>query len=473
MVLSIDQVMELSKTYNVIPLIEAMLADTETPIRVYQRMQKQPYAFLLESVDEQRKQGRYSFIGTDPLFILRGKNGVTVLHENGQQHAIQEDPMAAMKILMKRYRSPYLAELPAFSGGAVGYIGYDLIQQLEQIPRHRKDDLGMYDLHFMMVSEFVVFDHHMQQMQVVVNLHLPDEADEDLIQILYQEAALRLKRLKRRATAPLAQERLNDVDLAEHSITDTTLTEDRSARSAFIEKVKCAQQHMQTGEIRELFLSHRMEQPTYVPPLDAYRVLRATNSSPYMYCMKMDEETIIGSASESFSKAGEENEVFLTFKADDESIGDRKEDDFNQLLARFPSERLVGSPKLHAIHLLAELEDTARGTFGGAIGYLSFNGCSDACGMDQSIIFKHGKTYVQAGATIHKDSDPEEVYQETLNQALALLEKVETAAQVFRSNMIENRSISTRINPYPRFSHVNMDYFTMESMDEMERGTLG
>ena len=172
----LQSVIRQAGTYNLIPIVRHVMADTETPIRIFQHFYRERHAFLLESVEGGVKWARYSFIGTDPFMLIRGKNGEMVIEQNGEETILRDKPIELLKAHLRAYRSPAVADLPPFTGGAIGFFGYDLLQYYEKLPAHRIDDLQMNDLQFMFCDQVIVFDHFKQQMQVIGNVHIPEGA---------------------------------------------------------------------------------------------------------------------------------------------------------------------------------------------------------------------------------------------------------------------------------------------------------
>jgi anthranilate synthase component 1 len=176
------EVIRLSKQYNLIPVVRSLMADTETPIRVFQHFYNEKRAFLLESVEGGIKWARYSFIGTDPFMMITAKNGVTEIESQKETRHTFEKPIDVLKAYLGTYSSPSLPDLPRFTGGAVGFFGYDLLQYYEKLPPHRVDDLQMNDIQFMFCDQVIVFDHFKQQLKIIANVHVPPQGtDADII----------------------------------------------------------------------------------------------------------------------------------------------------------------------------------------------------------------------------------------------------------------------------------------------------
>ncbi|QHW30180.1 anthranilate synthase component I [Paenibacillus rhizovicinus] len=498
-------------TYNLIPIVRHVMADTETPIRIFQHFYSERRAFLLESVEGGVKWARYSFIGTDPFMLIHGKNGEMVIEQNGQSTVLREKPLELLKAHLRSFRSPDLKDLPPFTGGAIGFFGYDLLQYYEKLPAHRVDDLEMNDLQFMFCDQVIAFDHFKQQVQVIGNVHIPEGATDADIQAAYERTLSKINATIERLQQPMPTSLMTggsipaDPDLGEIS---SNLTKEQ-----FLANVEKSKEYIRAGDIFQVVLSQRFSIDTDVDPLHVYRVLRTMNPSPYMYCLKMDDEVIVGTSPEALVKVdgervetrpiagtrprGKTPEQDLALEK--ELLADEKEraehlmlvdlgrndigrvsefgsvrcdaymeieryshvmhivsnvsgklredkDFFDAFVSCMPAGTVSGAPKLRAMEIIAELENEARGAYGGAIGYLGFGGSLNTCITIRTMIFKNGKAYVQSGAGIVWDSVPENEYMETVNKAMALLKAVRVAEVAFAP-------------PERGSSMINMDYY--------------
>jgi len=293
----LQEVLLLAEDYNLIPISRTLLADTETPIRLFQHFYEESYAFLLESAEGGVNLARYSFIGTDPFMVIRGKKGqLTIERKDGGQTTIEDRPVEALRELLAGYTSPDLPGLPRFTGGAVGFFGYDLLQYYEKIPAHSRDDLNMEDIEFMFCDQVIAFDHVKHQIKVMANVHIPEGRDREAIMAAYEETVQRIERTVSRLQAPLASDRIvrqvvpDDVELGEIRSNVT--------KEQFLSNVVRAQEYIRAGDIFQVVLSQRFEIETDVSPLQVYRVLRMMNPSPYMYVLKLREEVIVGTSPE-------------------------------------------------------------------------------------------------------------------------------------------------------------------------------
>jgi len=493
----LQHVKALAGKYNVIPVVRRLMADTETPIRVFQQFSRERRAFLLESVEGGVKWARYSFIGTDPFLVMRLKRGEATFEQSGRTETLATgNPIQLIREKLRSYRSPALPELPPFTGGAIGFFGYDLLQYYEKrLPPHRTDDLQMDDMHFMFCDKVIVFDHFKQQVLVIGNVHIPDGAADRDIEAAYRTAVAGIHDTIRRLEQPVPQTASREAPPQDPELGHiaSNLTKEQ-----FIANVEQAKEYICAGDIFQVVLSQRFHIETDVDPLQVYRVLRTMNPSPYMYCLKLDDETIVGTSPEALVKVDEgkletrpiagtrprgktpeedallERELLADEKERAEHVmlvdlgrndlgrvsefgsvkcdsymqieryshvmhivsnvtGRLREDKdfFDAFLSCLPAGTVSGAPKIRAMEIIAELENEARGAYAGAIGYLGFSGNLNTCITIRTIIFKHGKAYVQAGAGIVWDSVPEKEYEETVNKAKGMLKAIRAAEAAF------------------------------------------
>jgi anthranilate synthase component 1 len=494
-----EQLEKLANDYNLLPIVREVLADTETPIRLFEQFKHEKYAFLLESVEGGAKWARYSFIGMSPFLTVRTKNGVTEVTHDNQTERLDGKPLQALKQLLAQYRSPqnspHAPDLPRFTGGAVGFFGYDLLQYYERLPKHRIDDLQMNDLQFMFCDHVIVFDHLKQRIKIIANVHVPE--DRSQFARAYEDTCKKIEKLYERLAEPI-REPLVSVEL-NPSIADTLTLQSNMSKEQFLENVEAAKEYIRAGDIFQVVLSQRFEMSTSVSPLHVYRVLRTMNPSPYMYVLKMDEETIVGTSPELLVRVegikvdtrpiagtrprgkttSEDIALEQDLLADEKELAEHRmlvdlgrndlgrvcnygtvhcdtfmeieryshvmhivsnvtgelktdHDFYDAFISCMPAGTVSGAPKLRAMEIIAELEPNSRGAYAGAIGYLGFSGNLDTCITIRTIIFKHGKAYIQAGAGIVADSIPENEYQETVNKAKASLLAIRTAEQMFQ-----------------------------------------
>lgn len=504
----LKQVITLASQYNLIPIVRTIMADTETPIRLFKHFAKKENSFLLESVEGGAKWARYSFIGTDPFLMLYGKNGEMVLDQQGMKTVLRDRPIELLKAKLRSYRTPKNHDLPPFTGGAIGFFGYDLLQYYEKLPAHRIDDLNMNDIQFMFCDQIIVFDHLKQQLLLVSNVHVQEGATDAQIKVSYENT---LKRIEALITEIRQVNVATDIPSGTMDM-DPDLGDVQSnvTKEKFIDNINQAKEYIRAGDIFQVVLSQRFSIETTVDPLHVYRVLRVMNPSPYMYYLKMGEQVIVGTSPEALVKVTDDKvetrpiagtrprgaTVEEDKRLEAELLADEKEkaehlmlvdlgrndigrvsqfgsvkcdsymeieryshvmhivsnvsgklredkDFFDAFISCLPAGTVSGAPKLRAMEIIAELENEARGAYAGAIGYLGFGGSMDACITIRTIIFQNNKAYVQSGAGIVWDSNPESEYMETVNKAKGMLKAIRAAEKMFGT---KQEQVVTSIN---------------------------
>jgi anthranilate synthase component 1 len=349
----LTEVIRLAKDYNLIPIARTLMADTQTPIRVFQHLYREPRAFLLESVEGGVKWARYSFIGTDPFLIVRGKNGKMEVELDGVRTRYDEKPIQLVKSLLHSYSSPAISELPPFTGGAIGFFGYDLLQYYEKIPEHRIDDLHMDDVNFMFCDQIIVFDHFKQQMKFIANVHAkPDASEEDII-ASYEAACRRIEAMIDRLKRPTMQDYTAIGSIPED--VEIGSFQSNMTKEQYIDRVIQAKEYISAGDIFQVVLSQRFHIETEISPLHVYRVLRTMNPSPYMYYLKLDDEVIVGTSPEMLVKV-DEGRVETRPIAGTRPRGDTPEQDLEL------EKELLADEKERAEHLM--LVDLGRNDIG-------------------------------------------------------------------------------------------------------------
>jgi len=505
MTTELQQVISMASSYNLIPIVRRVMADTETPIRLFKHFAKKEHAFLLESVEGGAKWARYSFIGTDPFMMLYGKNGEMVLEQQGSKQVLYDKPLELLKAKLRAFRTPVIEDFPPFTGGAIGFFGYDLLQYYEKLPAHRIDDMSMNDIQFMFCDQIIVFDHLKQQLLLVSNIHIADGANDREIEEAYMATLNKIDALTDEIRSVNI---VTDIPSGNMNM-DPDLGEVKSnlTKVQFIANVNQAKEYIRAGDIFQVVLSQRFNIETTVDPLHVYRVLRVMNPSPYMYYLKMGEQVIVGTSPEALVKVSNgkvetrpiagtrprgatveedkrlEQELLADEKERAEHLmlvdlgrndigkvskfgsvrcdsfmeieryshvmhivsnvsGELREDKdfFDAFISCLPAGTVSGAPKLRAMEIIAELENEARGAYAGAIGYLGFGGSMDACITIRTIIFKNNRAYVQSGAGIVWDSNPESEYLETVNKAKASLKAIRVAEQMFPANRQANQT---------------------------------
>lgn len=469
--------------YKRVPISRELYADRKTPIEVLRVLRKvSNHCYLLESVEDSKQWGRYTFLGYDPTLELTCKDGqMKITGPDGVKQFAVKHPGTVIRQVMKDYRSPKVEGMPTFTGGLVGYFSYDYIKYGEpSLKLEGQDEEAFHDVDLMLFDKVVAFDNFRQKIVLIANVDA-DRLEED-----YGRAEAELKEMERliRTGEPAPERRLK------------LTSEFRSlfTREEYCRMVERGKEYIREGDIFQVVLSNRMEADMEGSLLDAYRVLRTTNPSPYMFYFTSDDIEIAGASPETLVKLVDGK--LFTFplagtrprgktEAEDlalekELLADEKEraehsmlvdlgrndigkisrigsvkveaymnieryshvmhiastvsgqirDDLDGLDAVdsiLPAGTLSGAPKIRACQIIHELEQNKRGIYGGAIGYLDFSGNLDVCIAIRSAFSKNGKVFVRSGAGIVADSVPENEYQECLNKARAVLNALEIA----------------------------------------------
>jgi anthranilate synthase component I len=472
--------------YNRIPVSRQALADLDTPLSAYLKLADAPYSYLLESVQGGERWGRYSILGLPARtrLVVR-RNAVSVLCDDAVTEETESaDPLGFVQDFIGRYRVPDLPGLPRFSGGLVGYFGYDVVRYVErrlQAGWDKPDPLGVPDIHLLLSDELAVFDNLSGRLTFIV---YADPAQPDAL----VNAQLRLDALTARLAAPLAEP-------------FSPRGEPAPAVSGFGHEAYCraverAKQYIFDGDIMQVVPSQRMSKPLKATPMAVYRALRALNPSPYMYFFNLGDTHIVGASPEILARlegdkvtvrpiAGtrkrgatpdEDSALAAELLADDKEraehimLVDLGRNDLGRvavtgtveltdrmvvekyshvmhivsnvegvlkpgltamdvLRATFPAGTVSGAPKVRAMEIIDELEPVKRGIYSGAVGYLGFNGGMDVAIALRTAVIKDGQLHAQAGGGVVMDSTPEGEWQETLNKARAVLRAAELAEE--------------------------------------------
>jgi len=483
-----DTFKRLAKEGNLIPLYREILADTETPVSALMKLSSKPNIFLLESVEGGEKWGRYTFLGSDShvIFKVKGENVLIQKNVEVQYHKHRGDPMKFLKDLLDIYRPVPVYGLPRFYGGAVGFLGYDMVRYFEKLPTAPTDDLMTDDATFLITDTLMVFDNVRHTIKVVACA--VTEGKEDLREV-YDEAIEKIDYLTETLKAPLEKSELPGKGESDVQLQSNMRPED------FKTMVRKAKDYIVAGDVIQVVLAQRFQRENRYDPVDLYRALRYINPSPYLFFLKFEDLILIGSSPEVMVRT-EEGVVELRPIAgtrrrgkneqedrtlSDELLQDPKEraehvmlvdlgrndlgriaqigsvqlnqfmavelyshvmhlvshvqaqlssgkDAFDVLKATFPAGTLTGAPKVRAMEIIDELEPSRRGPYGGAVGYFSYTGNMDFCITIRTMLIKDGKIFCQAGAGIVADSDPDEEHQECINKAMGMMEAIRMAA---------------------------------------------
>ena len=472
--------------YNRIPLMREVLADLDTPLSTYLKLADGPYSYLFESVQGGEKWGRYSIIGLPCRKLIRiHEQQVQVYADNALiEEATVEDPLAWIEDFYGRYKVYEQDNLPRFTGGLVGYFGYDTVRYIE--PRLGRcpnaDPLQLPDILLMVSDEVIVFDNLSGKLYVVIYV---DPANEDAFKI----GQARLEELidKLRSATP-RQAQARSLQISEQDFISGF------TQQGFEEAVNKAKEYIVDGDVMQVVLSQRLSIPFHSRPLNLYRALRSLNPSPYMYYLDLDDFYVVGSSPEILVHV--EHDVVTVRpiagtrpRSDDEEkdkaleldlLADPKElaehlmlidlgrNDVGRiaqtgsvevtekmvveryshvmhivsnvigkikpgmsavdvLRATFPAGTVSGAPKIRAMEIIDELEPVKRGVYSGAVGYLSWSGNMDTAIAIRTAVIKDEMLHIQAGAGIVYDSVPRNEWDETMNKGRAVFRAVAMA----------------------------------------------
>lgn len=488
---SLEEFVELAKHGNVIPVYTELVADAETPISAFHKLCRTSPGFLFESTEKNDASGRFSFIGNEPHAIIESHGREIRVIENGKERNFESttDPLDEVRKFLARYQVAPRAELSRFSGGAVGFLGYDVVNFFEAtIPELFADELGLPEMIFLITGNLLIFDHRLRTLKVVVNAFLEDGPAEKV----YAEATHSIERLMRKLNEPAI------LPLISSENREASLSRSNFQQSEFEQAVSRAKDYIRAGDIFQVVLSQGFESAFSGSALDFYRSLRFINPSPYMFCLNFGGDfALVGSSPEMHVRLVDETIEIRpvagtrprggSVAEDDananELLADPKEraehimlvdlarndigrvaefgsvrvtelmsieryshvmhivshvigrlrrgcDGFDLLKATFPAGTVSGAPKIRAMQIISELEKSRRGCYAGVVGYFDFNGNMDSCIVLRSAVLKEGRAYFQAGAGIVADSESRREYEETVNKARAMMEALALATSL-------------------------------------------
>ncbi len=486
-----EQFEALARQGNQIPVVREVMADLETPLSLFRKIDDGRTAFLLESVQGGEKWARYSFLGVGARAIFRAFGGRVEWTEKGETKIIETegDPLEILRDRLRAYDTaqPEDFTLPRFIGGAVGMVGYDWVRFVEDIPDSNPDQVGLPDAFFIIPEYVVVYDNVRHTALIVVHAEIESTAD---LPSIYRDAMAKIESMLDRIRAPLEIEpRMPTVN--------TPMEVKRSmTESEYHDIVKRAKEYIEAGDIFQVVLSQQFQLPMQSEPFSIYRHLRVINPSPYMFFIRMEDATLVGSSPEILVRldgerldvrpiAGtrwrgetpeEDKQLEIDLLADPKEraehlmlvdlgrndagrvsqIGSVVLDEYavveryshvmhivsnvhgqlrpgldwlDVLRATFPAGTLSGAPKVRAMQIIDELETVRRGFFGGCAGYVDFSGNMDMAITIRTLVAKDGKLTLQAGAGIVADSNPEYEFKETVNKVQAVLTAIDLARE--------------------------------------------
>jgi anthranilate synthase component 1 len=484
----------LAREHTVVPVWREVLADLITPVAAFGRLVGDEDGFLLESVEHGERWSRFSFVGRRPLATLVAR-GLTVEVEGPLPASIPRDRgmLAAVDALLSAYRSPALDELPPLHGGLVGYLGYDVVREVEHLPDAPPDDRGIPDAVLSVIGQLAVFDHWRQRVTLLDNVLVPDGATDAELDAAYDLAIAHVDELAE-AGSHAVDEPVFDPPARGETLPDVRST---MGPDAFMAAVEVCKEHILAGDIFEVIVSQRFDVDLAADPLDLYRVLRQLNPSPYMYFVRSPAATLVGSSPEPLVKlvdghitsrpiAGtrfrgrtEEHDRRMAAellehpkeRAEHIMLVDLARNDVGRVAefgsvavdelmtleryshvmhmtsqvsgrlrpgctpvdvirATLPAGTVSGAPKVRAMQIIDELEVRKRGVYAGVVGYLDFSGNLDMALAIRTMVVVDGVGSVQAGAGIVADSDPVDEELECHNKAAALFAAVPAARRM-------------------------------------------
>jgi anthranilate synthase component 1 len=485
-----DEFATLSLQGNLIPVYADLMADFETPVSAYAKLKEAGPSYLLESVEGGENLSRYSFIGCRPRKIFVCGPEVTEILTPGQpiqKITTPADPLTLIADEMRGYRPVTVPGLPRFTGGAVGFVGYEYITRIEpSVPAPPKDELGTPLLYFILSDSMLIFDRAKQTLRLCVNAHVRGEAGSAYDAAVAELTALfaLLNHPREITPAPLT-------DVGRIAVPSGNFTAPR-----FEKVVEDGKEFIRAGDIIQFVPSQRFTRPFTKAPLDLYRALRTVNPSPYMFILEAGDFSIVGASPEvhvrltdglveirpiaGTRRRGATHAEDLALEK--ELLADEKEraehlmlvdlarndigrvcrfgsvkvpemmvieryshvmhivsqvegqiapdkNAYDLMRATFPAGTVSGAPKIRAMQIIAQYEPSQRGFYAGALGYFGYDGNMDTCIMLRTALLKDGLIYIQAGAGVVADSVPAAEYQETVSKASALFKAVAMAEQ--------------------------------------------
>jgi anthranilate synthase component 1 len=486
---SFEEFARLASQGTFVPVCKEIMADLLTPVSAFLKIaEHSDYAFLLESVEGGEHLGRYSFLGKDPFLVLEAdRAGRTTIDRAGVTTVSDEPFIATLRRLMTDFRAPAVPGLPRFTGGAVGFLGYEATAWFEPVPVRPPGGDGVEGAAagFMLFDTVLAFDHVRHRILIISNARVTPDAD---LSALYQFACAKIGFVERELQANLSQ------PVARRA--GPLKVRSNITRGQFESAVRAGQEHIAAGDIYQVVLSQRFEADADVDPFTVYRALRHVNPSPYMFFVRMGVQSLVGASPEMLvrvegnrvethpiagtrprgrdeaddARLAEELKASVKERAEHVMLVDLGRNDVGRvseygsvrvpqfmgldryshvmhlvsvvegtlakdcdrldaLVSCFPAGTVSGAPKIRAMEIIAALEPDPRGIYAGAVGYLDFAGNLDFCIAIRTIVMAGSRARVQAGAGIVMDSDPSAEFDETCDKARALISALELAAE--------------------------------------------
>jgi anthranilate synthase component I len=478
----------LARQATLIPVVKSVMADLLTPVSAFLAIaNREPRAFLLESIERGEHIGRYTFLGARPYMELRARGENVVIRRGSRTENRSGNFLKILKDFLRQHKPASFAGLPPFTAGAVGYFAYDGVRRLEDIGEHAKDDLALPDCDLMFFDRVLVFDHLLHQIHIIASADVSQEHPRRA----YDRAIADIETLEKKLAAGVRPAHWQETGRGRRG---KLKVHAGTSRNCFVEAVERCKEYIAAGDIFQVVLSQRLDFTPEVAPFDIYRALRTVNPSPYMYFLRLGDQHILGSSPEMLVRvtgrkleyrpiAGthprgrdeeEDQQLEKQMLADDKEraehvmlvdlgrndLGRVSEygsvkvrdlmyveryshvmhivsalegrlrsdlDAVDAFAACFPAGTLTGAPKVRAMQIIEELEPVRRGIYGGSVLYADFAGNLDSCIAIRTMLMNGKRAYLQAGAGIVADSDPQREFEESMNKAKAVMKAVELA----------------------------------------------
>ena len=485
---SFEEFVSYARGHRVVPVWRSLLADQVTPVAIFARCVGDQDGFLLESVENGERWSRWSFLGRNPLATIISKNGeLNVSGAAADQIPRTEGMLDTLEAVLDTFSTPEIDGLPPLHSGLMGYLGYDVVREVERLPDIPNDDQGHADAVMALIGEIAAFDHWKQQVTLISNALIPVDASEDQLRVLYDEAISRLESLLQDGAQPL------DEPLVSPPPLDAPLPEVNSTmgKDVYCAAVEVAKEHILAGDIFQVVLSQRFDFELEADPFDVYRVLRQVNPSPYMYFLRVGDLHIVGASPEPMVQLRDQKVISRPIagtrprgatEEEDRQLGaelrehpkevaehvmlvDLARNDIGRVIefgsetrdqimtleryshvmhltsqvsgtlakgrtaidvlrATLPAGTVSGAPKVRAMEIIDTLEPVKRGPYAGVVGYLDFSGNIDTAIAIRTMFITGNHASVQAGAGIVADSVPIDEHNECINKSKALLAAV-------------------------------------------------
>ena len=479
-----DEFQDLASRCGTVPVYKRILADLLTPVAAWVHLsQKTQYAFLLESVEKGNQYARYSYVGINPQKILMHKDGKSTISQNGQCTTVDTPFLDLLREYQSQYNMEKLPGIPSFTGGLVGYLGYETIAWVEDIPIHEYSALNVPDSVFMLFEDMIAFDHLKGTALVISNVNVDKDRD---LKEQFDAAHFRVD--------AIGESLHSDMDYQTPVQVKKSEVSSNFNQETFESAVLKAKEHIIEGDVFQLVLSQQFQRETKVKPVTLYRSLRSINPSPYMFHLKINDFDIIGASPELLVKVEDgtveirpiagtrhrgkseaedqalaedlinnekecaehlmlldlgrndvgrvskfgsitipENMVIENYSHVMHIVSDVKgeladnKDPFDALMSGFPAGTVTGAPKIRAMEIIHDLEPNRRDIYSGAVGFFDFTGNVNTCIAIRTMIMKNGTVHFQSGAGIVHDSDPTKEYEETVDKAKAIMAAIDFA----------------------------------------------